>query len=133
MMEKWSSESKVRRALKIMNKIKGTTSSRNRRRAKIRSRVFGTAEAPRLAVFKSNKNISAQLIDDEKAITLAAAHSRDMKGKSLLEKSGHIGQEIAKAARAKKIEKIVFDRGGFMYTGCVKAVAEGAREGGLKF
>ena len=116
-----------------MNTITATISSRQRRRAKIRSRISGTAECPRLSVFKSNKHISAQLIDDEKAVTLATAHSRDIKAGTLLEKSAAIGETIAKLAAAKKITRAVFDRGGFMYTGCVKAVAEGARKGGLKF
>ncbi len=116
-----------------MKNSKTKINSRDRRRAKIRSRISGTGEVPRLAVFKSNKYISVQLIDDEKAVTLAASHSRDVAGKNLLEKSAKLGEVIAKIALAKKIERIVFDRGGFMYTGCVKAVAEGARNGGLKF
>jgi len=116
-----------------MNKLKGTISSRQRRRAKIRSRIFGTSTVPRLSVFKSNKHISAQLIDDEKAITLASAHSRETKKGTLLYKSTIVGETIATAALGKKIDHVVFDRGGFMYTGCVKAVAEGARKGGLVF
>ncbi len=110
-----------------------TISSRERRRTKIRSRVSGTPEMPRLSVFKSNKHISAQLIDDVHAVTLATAHSRDIKKGTLLEKSEAIGHAVAELAKAKKITKAVFDRGGFRYTGCVKAVADGARAGGLKF
>ena len=106
---------------------------RIRRHARIRAKVFGTSLKPRLSVFKSNKNISAQIIDDEKSITLAASHSRDMKGKTLLEKAALVGEDIAKKAKAKNLGVIVFDRGGFIYTGNVKALAEGARKGGLKF
>lgn len=109
------------------------TEKRNRRHARIRARVFGTAECPRLSVFKSNKHISAQLIDDQNAVTLASFHSRDAKGKFLSERAKEVGVAIAEKAKAKKVEKVVFDRGGFLYTGNVKAVADGAREGGLKF
>ncbi|MFA7216449.1 MAG: 50S ribosomal protein L18 [Candidatus Paceibacterota bacterium] len=106
---------------------------RNRRHKKIRSKLSGTTERPRLSVFKSNKHISVQLIDDEKCVTLASSFSREVKGKSLLEKSKLVGKSIAEKALAKKIKEVVFDRGGFMYTGCVAALAEGAREGGLIF
>lgn len=111
----------------------GKTEKRIRRHARIRAKVSGTETMPRLSVFKSNKHISAQLIDDTKGITLVSSHSRDAKGKSLLLKSSMIGKDIAEKAKAKKITHVVFDRGGFIYTGCVKAVAEGAREGGLTF
>jgi len=116
-----------------MNTGKTKFTSRQRRRAKIRSRISGTEEIPRLSVFKSNKHIMAQLIDDVSGKTLGSAHSRDVKKGTLLEKSQTVGESIAVLAKAKKINKIVFDRGGFMYTGCVKAVAEGARAGGLVF
>ncbi len=106
---------------------------RIRRHARIRARISGTSDMPRLSISKSNKHISAQLIDDENAVTLASAHSREVKGKNMMEKSGLVGQSIAIKAKAKKITKVVFDRGGFIYTGNVKALADGAREGGLKF
>lgn len=106
---------------------------RVRRHARIRARVSGTSEVPRLAVFKSNKYISVQLIDDEKAVTLASSHSRDVKGKTMMEKSVMVGEAIAEKAKAKKISKIVFDRGGFIYAGNVKALADGARKAGLEF
>jgi large subunit ribosomal protein L18 len=115
-----------------MNKVSSKT-QRIRRRARIRSKVFGTSEMPRLAVFKSNKHISVQAIDDTKAVTLASVHSRDIKKGTLLEKSSEIGKMVAEKLKAKNVTSIVFDRGGFMYTGCVKALADGAREGGLKF
>jgi large subunit ribosomal protein L18 len=106
---------------------------RVRRHAKIRSTIFGTAAKPRLSVFKSNKHISAQLIDDENAVTLAAVHSREAKGKGMMEKAALVGEMIAEKAVAKKITTAVFDRGGFIYTGNVKALADGARKGGLQF
>ncbi len=116
-----------------MNKSQTKTEQRERRKKRIRAKIFGTAERPRLSVFKSNVHISAQLIDDDKGVTLAAAHSRSIKGKTLMEKSKALGLEIAEKAKAKKVSKAVFDRGGFSYTGNIKQVAEGARGGGLEF
>ncbi len=107
--------------------------SRTRRHRRIRAKVSGTSDMPRLSVFKSNKYISAQIIDDVNGVTLATAHSRDTKGKSMSEKSEAVGVMIGGLAKAKKIERVVFDRGGFIYTGNVKALAEGARKSGLKF
>lgn len=106
---------------------------RIRRHAKIRSTISGTQEAPRLSVFKSNKHITAQIIDDVNAVTIASAHSREVKGKNMMEKSALVGEAIAAKALAKKVKTVVFDRGGFIYTGNVKALADGARKGGLKF
>ena len=116
-----------------MKKIKTNIEQRTRRHSRIRAKISGTSEIPRLSVFKSNRYISAQLIDDEKGVTLAASHSKEIKSKTLMEKSALVGKEIAAKATAKKVKKVVFDRGGFFYTGCVKALAVGAREGGLKF
>ena|ERR1035437_6683649 len=116
-----------------MKKVKTNIEQRTRRHRRIRAKVSGTSEIPRLSVFKSNRYISAQLIDDEKGVTLAATHSKEIKGKTLMEKSAGAGKDIATKGAAKKIKKVVFDRGGFFYTGCVKALADGAREGGLKF
>lgn len=115
---------------------------RTRRHNRIRAKVIGTAIAPRLCVFKSNQHIYAQIIDDTKGKTIVSA--RDVKIKSSpkanqpraekkVEKAFEIGKEIAKLAIEKKIKKVVFDRGGFKYHGRIKALAEGAREGGLKF
>lgn len=103
----------------------------------IRKKVSGSAQSPRLAVFRSNSDIYAQLIDDINGATLAAASSKDkeifaQKG-TKIEKSKLVGQAIAKKAVAIGLSSCVFDRGGFLYHGRVKAVAEGAREGGLKF
>lgn len=106
---------------------------RTRRHAKIRSTISGTSELPRLSVFRSNKHISAQIIDDETGTTLVSTHSREVKGENMMEKSGLVGESIAQKAKAKKIVKVVFDRGGFIYTGNIKMVADGARKGGLKF
>src|SRR5689334_20701460 len=101
-----------------------TTQKRGRNHKKIRSRISGTADRPRLSVFKSNVAIYAQLIDDNKAVTLAAASGKDPK---------KVGAEIAKLGLSKKVSQVVFDRGGYIYTGKVMALAEAAREGGLKF
>lgn len=106
---------------------------RDRRRKRIKSKVFGTKEKPRFSVFKSNRYIVAQLIDDEKGATLAFATSKNMNGKTSFERSKQVGEEIAKQAKAKKIEKVVFDRGGYLYTGSIKSLADSARESGLKF
>ena len=99
-------------------------SARDRKRKKIRAKVSGTALRPRLSVFKSNTAIYAQLINDEQAVTLAAAKGADAK---------EVGAEIAKQALAKKISAVVFDRGGYIYRGKVLALAESARKAGLKF
>jgi len=116
-----------------MKTLNSKVANRTRRHKRIRSRISGTADVPRLSVFKSNKHISVQLIDDVSGKTLASVHSRDVKGKGMMEKSMKVGEEIAKKAVAKKIEKVVFDRGGFIYAGAVKTVADGARAGGLQF
>jgi large subunit ribosomal protein L18 len=104
-----------------------------RRHKKIRARVFGTATKPRLAVFKSNKYIYGQLINDDESVTILSLSSMKIKGKTFLNRCTETGKEIAKLALAKKIDQVVFDRGGFKYVGRVKAFADGAREGGLKF
>ena len=99
-------------------------SSRDRRRKKIRSKISGTASRPRLSVFKSNTAIYAQLVDDEKASTLAAASGAD---------PSKVGTDIAKIGQTKKIKKVVFDRGGYIYTGKVAKLADAARKAGLEF
>jgi len=106
---------------------------RDRRQKRIRAKIFGTSEKPRLSVFRSNKYLSAQLINDEKGETLAAATSKNIKGKNVFEKARAVGLSIAEQAKTKKIVKVIFDRGGYLYTGSVAAIADGAREGGLKF
>ena len=114
--------------------MKTTKSSQRARRAKrIRAKVSGTAEKPRLSVFKSNRFVSAQLIDDTKGVTIASGTTKTIKGKNSVERAKILGAELAKAAASKKITLAVFDRGGYLYTGSIGAVADGAREGGLKF
>ena len=105
---------------------------RKRRHARVRAKISGTKECPRLAVFKSNRFISAQLIDDTAGNTIASAHGRDFKGTQSVQAAA-IGGAIAKAAKAAGITKIVFDRGGYSYAGQIKALADAAREGGLTF
>ncbi len=104
-----------------------------RRKLRVRGKINGTAAMPRLTVFRSNQHIYAQLIDDEKSITLVSASDVAIKKGTNTEKAKLVGQEIAKLAIAKKITTAVFDRNGNRYHGRVKSVAEGAREGGLKF
>lgn len=108
---------------------------KTRRRARIRSRVKGTSERPRLSVFRSLKHIRVQLIDDLKGVSLVSAEDKEI-GKSKNNKTElalEVGRLIAKKAIEKKIDRVVFDRGGNKYIGRVKAVADGAREGGLRF
>jgi len=105
----------------------------NRRHKKIRSRVFGTAEKPRLAVSKSNRNIIVQLIDDNKAETIAYVWTKLETGKTLSERSIAAGKTISALAKDKKVTKVVFDRGGYKYIGNIKLLADSAREGGLEF
>lgn len=104
---------------------------------RIRAKVSGTAQKPRLSVFRSNKDIYAQLIDDANGVTLASASSRakdiTAQAGNKTEKSALVGKAIAQKAKDLGLETCVFDRGGYLYHGRVKAVAEGAREGGLKF
>jgi large subunit ribosomal protein L18 len=116
-----------------MNRSNTKTALRSQRHNRLRHKVTGTAARPRLAVYRSNKFVYAQLIDDEAAKTLASADSRKEAKGTGVERGTLVGASIAKAAKAAKIETVVFDRGGFLYAGIVKAVAEGAREGGLKF
>lgn len=111
-----------------MAKLDNLTLRKNR----VRAKIGGTAERPRLSVFVSNKNITAQLIDDVNGKTLAYADSRKMQG-SMTEKAAKVGETIAEAAQKAKIETVVFDRGGRQYAGRLHALANAAREKGLKF
>jgi large subunit ribosomal protein L18 len=116
---------------------KTKTERRQRIRYSIRRKVGGTSQKPRLSVFRSNNDIYVQLIDDIKGLTLAAASSKDkdikaQKGNKS-EKSKLVGQAIARKAGDLGFKEVTFDRGGYLYHGRVKAVADGAREGGLKF
>ena len=109
--------------------------SRLRRHARVRRKVSGTAETPRLCLYRSNKNIQAQIIDDVKGVTLVASSSMSLKleNGSNIEAAAKVGADIANKAKAKKITKIVFDRSGYIYHGRIKALAEAAREAGLEF
>ena len=102
---------------------------RQRRKYKVRAQLHGTAECPRLSVYRSNVKLSAQLIDDDKGATLASVNS----DKCTVESAEKAGEELAKVAKTKKLSKCVFDRNGFIYHGRVKSLADGARKGGLKF
>lgn len=112
---------------------KNTITKREARKNRIRAKISGTASCPRLAVFKSNKFIYAQLIDDEAGNTLASADSKSLKADTQVAKAGMVGESIAKIAKEKGLEKVVFDRGGFRYTGAIAELASGARKGGLNF
>jgi len=115
-----------------MEKSKYKTTKRAVRHKRLRAKIAGTATRPRLAVFKSNTAVYAQLINDEAGTTVAAADSRKEKG-TRLEAAALVGAAIAKKAVDLKITEVVFDRGGFRYQGIVAAVADGARNGGLVF
>lgn len=118
-----------------MLKTRSRNKDRIRRHVRVRQKVSGTAECPRLNVFRSNANIQAQIIDDVKGVTLVSASSMQLK----LENGGNIeaakavGTEIAKRALEKNIKNVVFDRGGYIYHGRVAALADAAREAGLEF
>jgi large subunit ribosomal protein L18 len=108
---------------------------RVRRRQRVRAKVAGTAERPRLSVFRSNRGIQAQLIDDVQGHTLAAVSwtEKDLKALGAMDQAKRAGELIAERAKAAGIEACVFDRGGYRFHGKVKALAEGARESGLRF
>ena len=107
-----------------MKTLNPKTEQRTRRRKRIRAKISGTSERPRLSIFKSNTSMYAQIIDDTKSTTLASAKGAD---------ASKVGTEIAKLAIAKKINSVVFDRGGYVYTGKVSSLAEAARKAGLNF
>lgn len=114
-------------------KTTSTFDRRTRRHARIRARVSGTAARPRLAVFRSNRAVYAQLINDEAGTTLAAADSRTVAGTALRDRAAATGAALAARAKELGVTQAVFDRGGFRYQGVVAAVADGARAGGLAF
>jgi large subunit ribosomal protein L18 len=113
--------------------------ARKRRHQRVRKKVIGTAERPRLNVYRSLKDIYVQIIDDGEGRTLVSASSleiglkNEMKGKTKTEQARLVGEKIAERAKAKGIQQVVFDRGGYKYIGRVQALAEGARESGLEF
>lgn len=114
------------------------TQARTRRKARIRKKISGTPDRPRLVVFRSNKHIYAQLVDDLSGSTILSCSSlaleKDGKESGLTKAvAAEIGKEVASTAKEKNIESVVFDRNGYIYHGRIKALADGAREGGLKF
>jgi large subunit ribosomal protein L18 len=122
--------------MRAIRKIKTQADRRARRHLRVRKRVHGTAERPRLVVFRSSKHIYAQVVDDTRGVTLVGASDSSegiqVDGKGKTAKSFALGTLIAARAKEKGIARVVFDRGGYQYHGRVKAVAEGARKGGLE-
>ena len=122
-----------------MINVKDKNKERQVRHARVRKTVVGSSARPRLCVNRSNVNIYAQVIDDEKGVTIVSASTLEkelaakVKGKTKTEAAKIVGEEIGKRAVAKKVKEVVFDRGGYLYHGRVQALADGAREGGLKF
>lgn len=116
-----------------MNETLIKKEKRARRHKRIRAKVGGTSERPRLAVHKTNAALQAQLIDDERGVTLLAVVTDVKAKKPMNEKAHDAGKKLAEEAKKKGVETVVFDRGGFLYIGNIKAFAEGAREGGLAF
>ena len=118
-----------------MKKTIAKQQKQTRRHARIRSRVFGTAERPRLAVHKSNSHLTAQVINDETGETLVHGTStaKAITGASMMERAQVVGQKVAKDAQSKGVTRIVFDRGGYQYTGIVKALADSIRDAGIQF
>ncbi len=114
-------------------KLTNRSLRRRFRHKRVRGKISGTIEKPRLSVFRSNRDVYAQLIDDDSGQTLVGLSSKKLKGKSKVLIAEQLGLMLAKQALAKKIKKVVFDRGGYRFAGRVKALAEGARTGGLIF
>jgi len=112
-----------------------TKAQRIKRHERVRGKISGTAERPRLSVFRSENNIYAQIIDDDAGCTLCSASSveKGFEGGGNIEAAKQVGKTVAERAVAKGVENVVFDRGGYIYHGRVQALADGAREGGLKF
>ncbi len=116
-----------------MNTTKAKQLTRKRRHTRIRARVEGTPARPRLSVYRSNRYLHAQLIDDEAGATIASGSTREMAKKKKADAAVWLGEEIAKRAKAAGVSRAVFDRGGFRYIGRIAAFAEAARKGGLEF
>ncbi len=120
--------------LVIHNRSSLKLKNRTKKKVQIRKKIFGTAERPRLSVFRSGKHMYAQLIDDATGVTLASTSSLKMQDKSSgVDKAKKVGVQIASVAKEKGIEKVVFDRNGFIFHGKIKSLADGAREAGLNF
>ena len=117
----------------VMRAPKSREEKRYRRHLRVRKKVTGTAERPRLVIFRSLKHITAQLVDDVAGRTLMTVSSTDLSEGKKTEKSKEVGKRLASRAKDSGVTKVVFDRAGYKYHGRVKAVADGAREGGLEF
>lgn len=118
---------------RISKKEKPSTTSRNRRKRKIRAKLSGTAQCPRLTVFRSNTAMYAQLVDDEAGKTIVSVSTATLKDlKNTVEGAKGLGTAMAKLCKEKSIDKAVYDRNGYLYHGKIKAIADGAREAGLK-
>jgi large subunit ribosomal protein L18 len=115
--------------------VRSKQAIRLKRRRRVRAKVIGTAERPRIAVFRSNRGVAAQLIDDSAGRTLAAVSwtEADLRSLAKMEQAKKAGEVLAERAKAAGVEAVIFDRGGYQYHGRVKALADGAREGGLAF
>lgn len=116
-----------------MNKSAEKKEKRTRRHNRIRAKISGSAACPRLCVFRSNRYLYAQLIDDEKGTTLACIDTRKVDGTGVRERARKAGGDIAALAKKAGIERVVFDRGGFLFAGSIKEFADAARNGGLNF
>jgi large subunit ribosomal protein L18 len=123
--------------MRSIRKVRSANDSRIRRHLRVRKKIEGTPERPRLVVFRSSKHIYAQLVDDQRGVTIVGAadtsEGMEIEGKGKVARSFALGRLIATKAKEKGIAKVVFDRGGYQYHGRVKAVADGARKGGLEF
>lgn len=121
--------------LRLRNKTSPKRTSRIKKKLRVRSKISGTAERPRLCIYKSLKYITAQVVDDNSAKTLFSLSSKTLsvKSKSNVEAAKALGKEFAELAKKNKVEAVVFDRNGFLYHGRIKAFADAAREGGLQF
>ena len=123
--------------MRAVYRVKTNAERRARRHLRVRKRVAGTAGRPRLVVFRSSKHIYAQLVDDDQGRTLLGASDRsegvEIEGRGKVAKSFALGRLIATRAKERGVTRVVFDRGGYLYHGRVKAVADGARKGGLEF
>jgi large subunit ribosomal protein L18 len=123
--------------MRSIRNVRSANDSRRRRHLRVRKKVEGTPERPRLVVFRSSKHIYAQVVDDQRGVTIVGAADTSegvqVEGKGKVARSFALGRFIADKAKEKGIAKVVFDRGGYQYHGRVKAVADGARKGGLEF
>ncbi len=118
-----------------MSKLKKQIATKERRKNRVRAKIKGASDRPRLSVFRSNRGFYLQIIDDSKGVTLVSAHSRELKSKESnnLKQAKELGELLAKKALEKKIKKVVFDKSAYRYHGRVKAIADAAREAGLEF